>query len=271
MKDEYTYWPRPPRKNGNFFRYWYHVLFKFPTAKARQLKRAARYVLIMVCLCLIAVQIVLLPSFTKTYDFTSEAMSNLGTALSGLTGPIIGIISIVLLYITLNNQIVFNKHQSDKNEFDNLLRLIEELESEIASFKFIDINSNIRSYVTGEQAFSYCLLAVQRDGAKPGFSMSYLSGELNMILDLALLIRMRVFAGRHDNFTSYLSMKLDLIVRERMVSFLGDLSRMAHQSGVKQDRGMLQIHQFLKLFDYSWSQTWRPESMIPKEPNISIS
>lgn len=109
-------------------------------------------------LCLIFVWIFTLPAFLSRFDFSNILISNIGSSINGLTAPIIGISSAVLLYVTLSNQIESNEKQYNKNEIDFILQLISHLNDDISRLYYYDeiknSNNNImrNPYLKGVEA-----------------------------------------------------------------------------------------------------------------------
>ncbi|SHN45558.1 hypothetical protein [Chitinophaga sp. CF418] len=82
----------------------------------------------------VGVYFFLKPAFIASLNLTEK--DKVGTAISGLTAPVIGLISTVLLYLALSKQTESNNEQMLKNESDIIFLLINQLESEINSFTF---------------------------------------------------------------------------------------------------------------------------------------
>ncbi|OCA80558.1 hypothetical protein BBH99_00200 [Chryseobacterium contaminans] len=60
--------------------------------------------------------------------------ANVGTAISGILSPIIGVISIILLYLALSRQTESNIEQRLKNESDIIFTLINQMDDELQRF-----------------------------------------------------------------------------------------------------------------------------------------
>jgi hypothetical protein len=88
----------------------------------------------IVVLCFLSVLIFTLPATIKQLDLSTNG--NIGSSLGGITAPIIGIITSVLLYITLNRQVESNSDQRLKNESDIIFLLLNQLENEMATFYY---------------------------------------------------------------------------------------------------------------------------------------
>ncbi len=68
----------------------------------------------------------------KAGTFTEAG--SLGSAIGGITAPIIGILTIVLLISTLYYQMQGNREQSEKNEIDFIFSLMAQLDADLNKF-----------------------------------------------------------------------------------------------------------------------------------------
>lgn len=84
--------------------------------------------------CFASVILLTQPSFSEIFNLSSASKSNIGTVIGGITAPLIGIFSSVLLYLALTRQTDSNKEQQLKNESDIIFLLINQLENELNSF-----------------------------------------------------------------------------------------------------------------------------------------
>lgn len=81
---------------------------------------------------LISVYLFKMPAIIKGFDLSES--DKVATAISGLSGPVIGLISTVLLYLALTKQTEANVEQRLKNESDIVILLFNQLDQEINSF-----------------------------------------------------------------------------------------------------------------------------------------
>lgn len=88
--------------------------------------------LAIILLCFLSVIIFTIPSFIQQLNLTTK--SNIGGAIGGITAPVIGIISSILLYLALTKQVKSISEQRLKNESDIIFLLITQLENELSSF-----------------------------------------------------------------------------------------------------------------------------------------
>ena len=81
-----------------------------------------------------------LPAFIQQLDLSKS--SSVGDSLGGITAPVIGIISSVLLYLALTKQVDSNNDQKLKNESDIIFSLINQYQKEVDSFYYKYSRSN---------------------------------------------------------------------------------------------------------------------------------
>lgn len=89
--------------------------------------------IVTIGICVISVfLLVCFTSYKKVGTYTEAG--SLGSAIGGITAPIVGCLTIILLVSTLIHQMKSNKEQSDKNEIDFLFSLISQLENDLNNF-----------------------------------------------------------------------------------------------------------------------------------------
>lgn len=87
---------------------------------------------LMIIFCILSVVVFTQPALHPLFNISNE--NNIGDAIGGMTGPIIGLVSAILLYLTLNKQIESIKDQKLKNESDIIFLLINQLTTQIDNF-----------------------------------------------------------------------------------------------------------------------------------------
>lgn len=97
-------------------------------------KQIFRFTIILTGLCFLSITVFTLPAFFKVFNFSTTG--NIGDTIGGITAPIIGIISSILLYLALTKQTESNVNQQLKNESDIIFLLFNQLDSEINSFYY---------------------------------------------------------------------------------------------------------------------------------------
>lgn len=92
-------------------------------------------ILIIVCIILVLVSpsLFILPATYSFFDFSNTG--DIGSTIGGITQPIIGILSIYLLFITLKEQVEINKKNLQHQDFDNALTLINYIDNDLKAFE----------------------------------------------------------------------------------------------------------------------------------------
>jgi hypothetical protein len=104
-------------------------------------KNPITYLLIISPFLLVAsVYIFKQPAFISIFNLSKDG--GLGSAIGGMTAPIIGLISTVLLYLALTKQTEANKDGRLKNESDIIFLLLNQLDQEINSFSTYQTHGN---------------------------------------------------------------------------------------------------------------------------------
>lgn len=93
-----------------------------------------KYILSILCILFLVYYYLTLDTLkgVSVTDLSKEA--NVGTAISGILSPIIGVISIILLYLALSRQTESNIEQRLKNESDIIFALINQMDDELQRF-----------------------------------------------------------------------------------------------------------------------------------------
>lgn len=105
-------------------------------------KQTGKLLVFTIILILIAPFILSLNSFWKWADLSVG--DKVGSAIGGITAPIIGVLTSVFLYITLKKQIEFNKKQEALNEQQLQYQITQVLNENITSIR--DSISNLDWY-----------------------------------------------------------------------------------------------------------------------------
>lgn len=87
-------------------------------------------------LCFLCVLIFTLPAIFDRFKLSNEHTSNIGSTIGGITAPFLGIVSSILLFITIRLQIETNEKSRIKNEADIIFLLLNQLDSEYDKFYF---------------------------------------------------------------------------------------------------------------------------------------
>ena len=106
------------------------------------------FILFFCISCFVFIWIVLKPSMSHGFDLSNQ--QNIGQAIGGLTAPVVGIASALLLFMTLiyqiqnisrqevfsQNQHAFSLNQQQKDEFDIVLSLFSLFMEELNTFHY---------------------------------------------------------------------------------------------------------------------------------------
>jgi uncharacterized protein YggT (Ycf19 family) len=90
--------------------------------------------ILLIMLCFLTVYIFTLPVFINRYNLTNT--SNIGSTIGGITAPVLGIISSLLLFVALTKQIDGNDKSRIKNEADIFFLLLNQFDSEYDKFYY---------------------------------------------------------------------------------------------------------------------------------------
>jgi hypothetical protein len=129
------------------------------------------------------------------------AKNNIGGALAGVTTPIIGIITIVLLYITLSKQLASYNEQRIKNECDIVLLLINQLDHEIESFYVKQTQAGKEIKRTGIEALNdFCREYryennIEQFKGNSTFKLWYEAGQIALLITTFQLIERRIISS----------------------------------------------------------------------------
>ncbi len=188
-------------------------------------KQILTFALIIVLLCFIVIFTFTLPSFIKQLNLTTNAISNIGSAIGGITAPLIGIISSILLYLALTRQTQSNLDQRLKNESDIIFLLLNQLDNEISSFYFSfsqtkgeekkEFNYN------GIQAFHVFVQELNEEFSllnyKHTFKSFYQAKQILSIIRSFLLIKKRIeISETSKDIKDMFNQKLDSVYQCRL-------------------------------------------------------
>lgn len=104
------------------------------------IKKNKDYILISVGIALVIIvpYVILLQGFES--EFTDSA-ARVGTAIGGLTFPLVGIFAIIFLFVIMREQMKFNKRlikkDNDNSDYALLFGLQEQIKEQVASLSFL--------------------------------------------------------------------------------------------------------------------------------------
>lgn len=149
----------------------------------------------------ISAAILNLPAPLKFLDFSGSG--NLGSAVAGLSAPLVGILSTVLLYMALTKQTQSNIDQRVKNESDVIFMLINQLDQELVRFytkiarKVADVKTEhtetgIQGLMHFTRFYKFELNKEWLDENEMTFKSFYESHQVILLIDSFLLIEKRI-------------------------------------------------------------------------------
>lgn len=89
--------------------------------------------------------LVILLILALPYIFTRDALfgisfsntGNIGDTIGGITAPFVGLVSIILLYITLYEQLKINRKQTNDSDFNKILNLQNQIQDKSSNLTFM--------------------------------------------------------------------------------------------------------------------------------------
>lgn len=106
-------------------------------------KRQTFYLLLFILVLILFITMFSTPAYLDYFYISSNDASNAGTTIGGITTPLVGLFSAILLYLTLNKQSETIKQQEVKNEIDLIFSLISQLHLEISYFYHTETKKSI--------------------------------------------------------------------------------------------------------------------------------
>jgi len=151
----------------------------------------------MIVMCFLSVLLFNLPAFIDSFNLSKE--NGIGSSIGGITAPIIGIISSILLYLALTRQTESNIEQKLKNESDIILMLLNQLENEFSSFYHrVKIDGVEHKYIGFDGFNEFCIRITRKQDYRIierqiiSFKSYYESGQIILIIDSFNIIRKRI-------------------------------------------------------------------------------
>lgn len=205
--------------------------------------------IVMILLCFLSVIIFTLPSFLQQLNLTTKA--NIGSAIGGVTAPLIGIISSILLYMALTKQVESNIDQRVKNESDVIFVLINQLDTEISNFYTKTTQGDKETKKTGVEAlndftmeFRYHYLLNTFDFT---FTAFFEANQLLLIMRSYQLINKRIeIASLSKDIKALFQKKLDALYDCKLKNPLNNISIAIDEHPNMKDEITNEIQSFLK-------------------------
>lgn len=215
----------------------------------KEIRTILLFTFILIILCFLSVIVFTLPAFHESLNLTST--SNIGSSIGGITAPIIGIITSILLYITLSKQVQSNIDQRLKNESDIIFLLINQLDNEVATF-YTKYNQGKQEFrYTGVEGLNHFAREFRYEYDKHNFDFTfkafYEANQIILILRSFKLIEKRIeLASLSTNLKEVFSQKLDSFYECRLKEQLLNISVAVDEYPQLKDNTTEEIQSFLK-------------------------
>ena len=142
-------------------------------------------------LCIFAVLLFTSPALLQRLNLAETG--NIGSTIGGLTAPLLGMITTILLYLTLNRQIDSIADQKIKNESDIVFMLLNQLDGEYNQFYLNSNNHGADTKTFGYEALTtYCNTINKFHNLKYSFKEYYTTDQILLIIRSFNLIEKRI-------------------------------------------------------------------------------
>jgi hypothetical protein len=205
---------------------------------------------VLILICFLSIILFTLPTFHKSLNLTST--SNIGDSIGGITAPIIGIVTSILLYITLSKQVESNIDQRLKSESDIIFLLINQLDNEVATFytKFTQAKQEFK--YTGVEGLNHFTREFRYEYDKRSFDFTfkafYEANQILLILKSFKLIERRIeLAALSNDLKMVFEQKLEIYfqckLKEQLLNIIAAIDEHPHLK----DEITEEIQDFMKL------------------------
>jgi len=133
------------------------------------------------------------PAIWDRLNLTNTA--SIGDTIGGITAPLLGIISTIFLYLTLNKQIDSINDQKLKNESDIIFMLLNQLDTEYNQIYTTETEKDVKYKIYGHEAltkYSEAVFKFYNDQDKRKFSDYYIADHLLLVIRSFKLIEQRI-------------------------------------------------------------------------------
>jgi hypothetical protein len=214
-------------------------------------KQILLFLIVISILSFISVIIFTLPYFGW---LGVDKNSNIGSAIGGITAPVIGIMSSILLYMALTKQTESNNDQKLKNESDIIFLLINQLDIEVNMFSYKynqtkgDITTNYK--FTGVEALNEFAHGFRNYDIKSfdfSFKAFYQANLILLIIRSFELIEKRIkMSPLPDELKGLFKIKLDAYYNHVLHDPLNKLSKTFEEYPKMKDEVTEEIRKFLE-------------------------
>ncbi len=211
------------------------------------------FTVIIIAICFISVIVFTLPSFIEQFNLSTK--SNIGSAIGGITAPVIGIVSSILLYLALTRQTQSNIDQRLKNESDIIFLLLNQLDNEISSFyyNFTETKGTEKKEFnyTGVQGLNVFVQKLKAEHALSNFKYTfkafYQSNQILLIIRSFLLIEKRIEISQlSQELKDMFKQKLDSVYQCRLKESFKQLLEVIDKNPHVKDSVSQEMNEFYK-------------------------
>lgn len=159
-------------------------------------------IILLIITCFLALYYLTVPSFLERFNQTSTG--NIGSAIGGITAPILGITSLTFLFITLIKQIKSNEKTRLKNESDIIFLLINQFDLEYDKFYFtysVGTGKDKIDYkFTGYEGINVFVSKYAFEWKRPDFpwATSFVGKQISLLIKSYSLIDKRIQLSQLD-------------------------------------------------------------------------
>lgn len=156
-----------------------------------QIIKVLLFTVVLIIISVFAVVIFTSPTLLNRFNLTETG--NIGSTIGGITAPLLGIITTILLYITLNKQIDSITDQRIKNESDMIFLLLNQLDNEYNQFYLNSTSNGVKEKTYGFEALtSYCIAINKFHNLQYSFKEYYTTDQILLIIRSFKLIEKRI-------------------------------------------------------------------------------
>lgn len=87
-------------------------------------------------LSLVTIKLLFLPAWAPQNNFSSAATANIATSINGIVSPVIGVLTSILLYLTLSKQIEGIREQKVQNNSDAIVAALQLCQKSVDDFYY---------------------------------------------------------------------------------------------------------------------------------------
>ena len=195
--------------------------------------------------CFLAVYLFNRPAILSVFNLSNSG--NIGSAIGGITAPIIGIATIIFLYVTLNRQIDNNSQQQLKNESDIVFLLLNQLDIEYNNFYLNVAKAGVKEKLLGFEALTYhCDSFVKFHNLQYSFKTYHPTVQIIYIIRSFSLIEKRIsISNLSTEMKTLFDEKLKLFYEIKLQDPLEKLSTVFNTTPLLTDEATKEIEIFV--------------------------